>query len=245
MDLSLSYLLLASTNGRLLLLKSDLWDEGVSSASGHIYDLLRERKKTTEIVGIDVSPVICNFAKMRMCNEEPMVACADVRKLPFGSETFDVILDASTLDHIPPTDIPSVMNEYERILKEGGILTISFDSITFWLCLRKIYNKLLCREIKTFKFWWRLPPNWIKDKLGECGFTILSEFPLGIFSLSLFFLKTSQSNLVRRVVPKLLRHSLRSMKFTKASRYLFPFSRQYFFIAWKQRPCREDSGSEI
>lgn len=246
-ELSLSYLRPTSRRERLLLLKSDLWNEGVDNSSGHICDFLGEGRRTVEIVGIDVSPLICNSAKEKMGNEELMVACADVRKLPFRGETFDAILDVSTLDHIPPTHIGAVINEYEGALKEGGILTLIFDLKTFWWhrYLQRIFNRLRCKETKRFKFSWRLSPDWIKGKLGESGFTILNELPLGILSLSPFFLKTLQRNLAGGVVPKFLNNSVRSVKLTKASKYLFPLSSQYLFVARKKGVWGEGSNQEI
>ena len=227
-DFSLSYLLPAS-----------------NSILGHIYDLLGEWARTVEIVGIDVSPAICNSAKKKMSNEELMVACADVRKLSFKDETFNIILDLSTLDHIYPAHITSVIREYERAIKEDGIIILVFDWPTFWPYLVKIFNKIRFKENNTFKLLWRLYPVWIEGKLSESGFTILNEFPLGIFSLSLFFLKTSQSNLVGRVVRPLLYGLIRNAKRTKALRHLFPFSRQYLFIARKQRTYEESPKANI
>jgi len=235
-ELSLSYLLPASGSKRLLLLKSDLWNEGVDNTGGDIFDFLGGGRRTAEIVGVDVSPVICHSAKRRMGKEELRVACADVRKLPFASEIFDIILDVSTLDHIPPAHIASVVNEYERVLKESGILCLIFDSVTSgWLqYLRRIFNRFRYHQTKRFKFGWRLSPDWIKGRLGESGFTILSEFRLGILSLSPIFLKAAQSNLTGKAVPRLLYSPIRSAKLAKALRSFPPLSTQYLFVARKQ-----------
>lgn len=246
-ELSLSYLLPISRSERLLLLKSDLWNEGIDNSSGHICDFVEKAKRTVKTIGMDISPVVCNSAKRRMYNEELMVVCADVKALPFRSETIDIILDVSTLDHIPPTHIAWIIDEYVRTLKEGGILTLIFDSAIFWWLryLQKIFNRLRCKEGKGFMFSWRLSPDWIKSILGESGFTILNEYPLGILSLSPFFLKASQSNLPWRVVPRLLYGLIKNVKFTKASKYLFPFSSQYLFVARKQRAYREGPDQEM
>ncbi len=233
--LSLSHLLPTLNNRRLRLLKSDLWNEGVDNKSGDIYDFLGEEKEAVEIVGIDISQVICNSTKNMMYKEEIMIACADMRKLPFRSETFDAIFDVSALDHIHPTQIASVINEYKRTLKDGGILTLIFDSETFWWLryARKIFNRLRYKHTSSFTLWWCLSPEWIIGKLGESGFTILNEFPLGILSLSPLYLKTWQSKLVRKVVPELLRGLIGSMKFARALKYLFPLSSQHLIVVKK------------
>lgn len=42
----------------------------------------------------------------------------DIRHIPFNDNTFDTIIDLSTIDHIPEEDINNVLNEYDRVLKE-------------------------------------------------------------------------------------------------------------------------------
>jgi len=235
LKMALSYLRPASRNGKLLLLKSDLWNEGIDHISGDIFDFLGKRESTVEVVGIDVSQVICDSARRRKHNGELMIACADVGKLPFGDEVFDIIFDVSALDHIPPSHIPSVINELHRALKVGGILALIFDSVTFWWCnpLRKAFNRLRYKETSEFKFWWRLSPEWIEGKLRANGFAILNGIPLGILSLSPLFLHVWQSSPVEKVAAKPSCDSTKSVTFSKALRYLLPFSSQYLYVSRK------------
>jgi hypothetical protein len=46
----------------------------------------------------------------------------DIRKIPYNNCTLDVVLDLSTLDHIPPEDVAKAIREYHRILKDKGKL---------------------------------------------------------------------------------------------------------------------------
>lgn len=48
----------------------------------------------------------------------------DIRKLPFKDKQFDLILDLSTIDHVAPKDIPTVFDEYSRVLDKNGDLVI-------------------------------------------------------------------------------------------------------------------------
>jgi len=235
-ELSLSYLQSTSRNRKLLILKSDLWNEGIDSSSGDIHDFLGEWDGTVDTVGIDVSPVICSFAIKKMRNEELTIVCADVRQLPFREETFDAIFDVSTIDHIPPNHVSSVLKEYQRTLIKGGILTLIFDSTTFWWCryLRKIFNRVRCERAVNFKLWWQYPPEWIKDQLDDCDFTILGSLRLGILSLSPLFLMIRQSVLARGIVSRLLYGSARNVKCIRASQYLLPLSSQHLFILRKK-----------
>ena len=50
----------------------------------------------------------------------------DIRKMPFSDDAFDVILDLSTLDHIPPDEIEVAIKEYYRVMKTDGRLLLIF-----------------------------------------------------------------------------------------------------------------------
>lgn len=46
----------------------------------------------------------------------------DIRELPYEDSYFDVVVDLSTIDHIPPEDLPKTLTGYARVLKEKGKL---------------------------------------------------------------------------------------------------------------------------
>lgn len=48
----------------------------------------------------------------------------DIRCMPFESEIYDLILDCSTLDHIPMSDVSAALSEYARVLKPGGLVLL-------------------------------------------------------------------------------------------------------------------------
>jgi SAM-dependent methyltransferase len=48
----------------------------------------------------------------------------DIREIPFEDASFDAVLDFSTLDHIPSTDVPKAIGEYARVLKPDGTLLL-------------------------------------------------------------------------------------------------------------------------
>ncbi|HEY49185.1 MAG TPA: methyltransferase domain-containing protein [Dehalococcoidia bacterium] len=243
---SLTPLIPASGEEKVLLLKTDLWNEGIDDSAGDIHDFLGDIRRFAEVVGIDVSPIICRSAGSRARDEELKVACADVRRLPFRSGTFDAVLDVSTLDHIPPDNIALVIGEYKRVLREGGTLTLIFDSDTFWWVsyLRNIFNRLRCQGVGEFQFWCKLSPYWVRRKLSEHGFTIRNEFPLGILSLSPLYLIASRSNLVGKLIRSPLCSSVKGAKFTKLSRYLFPLASQYMLVAKKREGGLKGSAGE-
>lgn len=65
----------------------------------------------TDIVKID---------KCRQMNHGVTYEVGDVRNLPYKDETFDLVLDFSTLDHIPFDDWQKALLEYRRVLKSDG-----------------------------------------------------------------------------------------------------------------------------
>jgi len=50
------------------------------------------------------------------------IVLGDIRALPFSDQAFDVILDLSTIDHVP--DPPRAIREYARCLRPGGALCL-------------------------------------------------------------------------------------------------------------------------
>ncbi len=45
----------------------------------------------------------------------------DIRKIPFPDASFNIVIDCSTLDHVHPMDVNTVLAEYKRVLKVNGI----------------------------------------------------------------------------------------------------------------------------
>lgn len=105
------------------ILKTDLFDEAVSEG---LYPLLSRHGQ--RIHGIDIAAEPVNAAMARY--PELDGRCADVRKLPFGDQYFELIVSNSTLDHFRSTaEIDLSLSELFRVLKDGGELFISLDNL--------------------------------------------------------------------------------------------------------------------
>ena len=103
----------------LRVLKVDLWNEGVETSRdilSHLADF--------DTVGFDLSKTICHLAKDRLYNTG--IAQATCQNMPFAREKFDLILDLSTIDHIPFSKTEEIFKEYYRVLKPKGLLAIAF-----------------------------------------------------------------------------------------------------------------------
>jgi SAM-dependent methyltransferase len=105
------------------MLKTDLFDEAVGPG---LYSFLKSRSSL--LAGIDVSLLTLSAASSHCKNLE--TACADVRRLPFVDQAFDVIISNSTLDHFNTLDeIRVSLRELRRVLKPGGHLLLTMDNL--------------------------------------------------------------------------------------------------------------------
>ncbi len=105
------------------ILKTDLFDEAVSQG---LYPFLR--KRAHQIHGIDLASESVHKAKIRYPELEAI--CADVRRLPFSDNRFDLIVSNSTLDHFQSTgEIDTGLRELFRVLKPDNELIISLDNL--------------------------------------------------------------------------------------------------------------------
>lgn len=67
-------------------------------------------------VGVDVSQASLREARALYA----AVARADALTLPFADESFDAVLSADLVGHIPPADKPRLIGEIRRVLRPGG-----------------------------------------------------------------------------------------------------------------------------
>ncbi len=97
-------------------LKLDLWNEAFNTRI-----LSWMRSQGAETFGIDVSAVITSTAKRRSVEEATGPVClaqADIRYLPFASDSFDFLYTMGTIEHID--EYPDAVAEIARVLRPGG-----------------------------------------------------------------------------------------------------------------------------
>lgn len=166
-ELALRHLSKSTKQYKINLLKADLWNEGIETSRdilGHIKSL-----KTFDFYGIDISPFICLRAKSRISNLQVVVG--DIRSLPFRNNSFDVLLDLSTLDHVPENEVVKVLDEYVRILRGEGIL-----SLIFWY--KNFYRKYIQKVRDTItQYYFSL--RFLRNEISR-RFHIISEYYINL-----------------------------------------------------------------
>lgn len=84
-------------------------------------------KQGADVTGVDLSEKALNFAKIFLSNGNFLQA--GIESLPFPDKIFDFIFFIETLEHIPPENIPAVIAELKRVLKDDGTVLISTPSM--------------------------------------------------------------------------------------------------------------------
>ena len=111
-------------------LKTDLFAEALCPSRAFLWEML---KRNSNVIGIDISAEIASKAKARATHYAPNSLAeyknCDVRQLPFASNSFDLIVSDSTLDHFRhKSEIVTALSELARVLKPGGTLIITMDN---------------------------------------------------------------------------------------------------------------------
>lgn len=114
-----------------------------------------------------------------------------VEKMPFDDNSFDVILCAEVLEHLPFEKLSSVLSELKRVTKKFIVLSLPHWGWTFKFCLKipllppiKILWKLsgVLKHEPAEHFWeigkMGYPLRKIKKEINAAGFAILNDFIL-------------------------------------------------------------------
>jgi 2-polyprenyl-3-methyl-5-hydroxy-6-metoxy-1,4-benzoquinol methylase len=89
------------------------------------------------VVGVDLMTGMLQEARTagEMLEPPPMLAQADAQALPFGSATFDRVLCAGVLYHVPECE--QALREMRRVLRPGGRAVVSTNGA---YAMRRIYE---------------------------------------------------------------------------------------------------------
>jgi demethylmenaquinone methyltransferase/2-methoxy-6-polyprenyl-1,4-benzoquinol methylase len=98
-------------------------DCGIGTAALSL-SLVQTIQSSLQITGIDISSEMLNIAHQKL-NDAKIIhhlCCSDVRKLPFGDRTFDGVISAHMLEHLP--DPKQGLQEMVRILRPNAPLVL-------------------------------------------------------------------------------------------------------------------------
>lgn len=216
---ALNYL---SLKNKIRLLKTDLWNEGIET-SRDILGVL-ENNSQIELYGIDISSEVLQAAQKRL--KRTQIIQGDIRCLPFPDQFFDIIIDLSTIDHLPERYVPQVLQEYYRVLKNKGVLLIIFCYNSF---LVRISKMLKFKQEDGYQYYFHLKKT---KSLVEKQFIIKENYVIGLLK-SLpwgFFLKRLPKKVSRFTC--MLFNKLEYFKYSHI--LLKPFGELYVIICTKK-----------
>jgi len=133
------------------------------------------------IVGMDFSPKLLEIAKenAKKLNYEIKFVEGDIRNMPFKDGSFDVVISAGVIEHVPETE--KAMSEISRVLKDEGYLFIHvphrISTFTIIKLIRKSFGLWSLGYEKSFT------KSEVRNLLKENGFIVLdfyiNEFTAG------------------------------------------------------------------
>ena len=108
------------------ILKTDLWEEGVTG--DELLFTLAGRARDAR--GIDVSRRLVERATGAAADAGTEVALqqADIRALPLEDEAVDAVISTSTIDHLEGASRAVAVAELSRVLSPGGVLVLTADN---------------------------------------------------------------------------------------------------------------------
>lgn len=109
--------------------------------------LLRFNKSFT--VGIDISTVALSLAKENLKGTNHALIKADIRRLPFRNNAFDLVYNSGVLEHFKSPEDRHVVSEMVRVAKSGSRVVVIVPNT---LCLWYIAGKHVLRLLGRWRF---------------------------------------------------------------------------------------------
>ncbi len=147
----------------------------VATGSGEMFRRLVSTNRNGVTVGLDLSPNMAARAQRRVQREFPesnaMCHAVDARNIPFGPAVFDALVCCYLLELLSIDDIVSTVNEFYRVLRPGGTLTLILIGQD-----GEIFNRLYQVAGSLLPaFWGRQVETCIPDLVRARGFTIRGD----------------------------------------------------------------------
>lgn len=186
---------------------------------------IHKASDTVVLVGLDISLCVCEFTKSNR-NCDIQIVNGTLLAPPFRPR-FDLIIDVSTVDHMPERLRSVWLSAETNLLQKNGKLLISFDSRL------NLFNEVFHRLI-TCKLYpeWTLMPNSIRCELRRRRFGLLREH--AVFVAGVFWGTHNPIFPLARILKrKRVFELLKRIELSKWSRLLSFVSPQYVIVAEK------------
>lgn len=100
------------------------------------------------VIGADIDSTTIEYARKEYPQKNFTFCVADITHLPFPNEIFDVVNSIETVEHVKRNSIETVIGEFRRVLKPGGLLLISTPDQD-----RYPYQPKTDAEVQGFHLW--------------------------------------------------------------------------------------------
>lgn len=97
----------------------------LDAACGTGYGSALLAENADEVFGVDISEEAIAYAKSNYAASNVNFSVANIEKLPFENDFFDVVVSFETIEHVDTQQQEKFLSEVKRVLKDGGILVIS------------------------------------------------------------------------------------------------------------------------
>jgi len=145
--------------------------------------------------GLDVSTLDLDPALAPTCT-------GDVRAMPFADDSYDTILIAEVLEHLPIDDLPRCLAELRRVSRRNVVITLPCPLVGFHLglnlpLLEPLFLSLGFRQMSKPRFdgqhYWELdrlgyPKRRLRSAFRDAGYRITREFRPGLSLYNYFFI---------------------------------------------------------
>jgi hypothetical protein len=211
----------------LSVLKTDAWNEGVEDGRELIsYTTEQTGNVNRTAVCIDVSRYVCESAN-RIRNSEFAIVRATLLASPFR-RVFDLVIDASTIDHMPLRLRKLWLSAEASVLKPHGFLLISFDCRLNMFT--ELYHRFFTRKIYPE---WTLTPTEVRGQLESLGFNIVREH--AVFVAGFIWGSHRPSFILARLFRRRgVLEFVRNRELSRYSKWLSSVAPQYVIVARKK-----------
>lgn len=174
-----STLLFHSTAHRCALASSGIRDGmrilEVATGSGEMFRRLVKANRNGATIGLDLSPRMAARTQRRVRREFPdartLCQAVDARRLPFRESAFDALVCCYLLELLPNNDIVAALQEFHRVLRSRGTLTLVMIGENTGL-FNQVYRFLGARAPA---FWGRQVERRMPELVEASDFRIVSD----------------------------------------------------------------------